>query len=243
MTHGKVAAVIVCKTPIGGLSKTRLSPPLLPEQCARISECFIRDLSRSVQKLADESAVAGVALYTPYGSEAHLRSLLPAAFRLHPQGDGDLGARLSKGAADLFGEGYEGVILINSDSPTLPLSILREAAGALRGGDRVVLGPAIDGGYTLIGLSRPHPRLFEEIPWSTPAVHALTVSRAREIGVPVLNLATWYDVDDAGSLELLAAEMRGERPFFASPSLIASEAPATRQFMRNLAVSGEVVKS
>jgi rSAM/selenodomain-associated transferase 1 len=243
MTNGKVAAVIVCKTPIGGLSKTRLSPPLLPEQCARISECFIRDLSRSVQTLVNESAVSGVALYTPQGSEADLQSLLPAAFRLHPQGDGDLGARLSKGSADLFGEGYKGVILINSDSPTLPLSILRNAADAVIAGDRVVLGPAIDGGYTLIGLSRPHPQLFDEIPWSTPAVHSLTVRRASEIGVPVLNLAPWYDVDDADSLELLAAEMRGERPVFASPDLIAAEAPATRQFMRDLAFSGEVVNT
>lgn len=242
MTVGKVAAAIVCKTPIGGLSKTRLSPPLRLEQCARISECFIRDLSRSVQALADESAISGIALYTPYGSEAHLQSLLPAAFRLHPQGDGDLGARLSKGSAELLAEGYDGVILINSDSPTLPLSILRDAADALHDGDRIVLGPAIDGGYTLIGLSRPHPQLFDDVPWSTPVVHALTLRRAGEIGVSVSNLATWYDVDDANSLEILAAEMRGERPAFASPDLIAAEAPATRQFMRDLAVSGEVAK-
>jgi rSAM/selenodomain-associated transferase 1 len=239
MTAGKIAAVIVCKTPIGGLSKTRLSPPLRPEQCAKISECFIRDLSKSVQALACDRGVSGIALYTPLGSEAQLQGLLPDAFRLHPQGEGDLGARLSKGSADLLAEGYAGVILINSDSPTLPLSILRDAADALKDGDQVVLGPAIDGGYTLIGLSRPHPQLFDDIPWSTPAVHALTVRRASELGVPVSNLATWYDVDDANSLEILAAEMRGEPPAFASPDLIAAEAPATRQFMRNLTGSGE----
>lgn len=234
MIAAKVAAAIVCKTPFGGQSKTRLSPPLRPEQCAEISACFIRDLSKSVQELADEGSVSGVALYTPHGSESYLQSLLPSGFRIHLQGAGDLGARLLKGSADLLSEGYKGVILINSDSPTLPLSILRDAAEALREGDKVVLGPATDGGYTLIGLSRPHARLFEDIPWSTPAVHALTVRRASEIGVPVSNVAMWYDVDDATSLEILAAEMRGERPFFSPADLIAADAPATREFMRGL---------
>ena len=67
---------------------------------------------------------------------------------------------------------------------------------AAAGEDAVVLGPAIDGGYTLIGLSRPHARVFEDIPWSTPDVYRLTIERAAEIGVPVVNVPRWYDVDD-----------------------------------------------
>jgi hypothetical protein len=227
-----VAVAIVCKTPVAGKSKTRLSPPLRPDECAAISRCFIRDLSATIQSLADEGDAVGCALYTPAGSEPELRLLLPQAFRLIPQGDGDLGARLLKGAKDLFVAGYAGAILVNSDSPTLPMTILRQAVAAVRQGDNVVLSPAADGGYTLIGLSRPHASLFEGLPWSTPEVYQRTLDRARAIGVPVVNVPGWYDVDDALSFGMLEDELTGRRPVFAAPELTGSEAPATRQFMR-----------
>ena len=101
-------------------SKTRLSPPLRPEECAAISGCFIRDLSAHHSALAEDGDVAGCAVYTPVGSEAALRQLLPADFHLILQGEGDLGARLLKGTQDLLEAGYAGAILVNSDSPTLP---------------------------------------------------------------------------------------------------------------------------
>ncbi len=128
--------------------------------------------------------------------------------------------------------GYAGAILVNSDSPTLPAAILRQAVDAVRSGDNVVLGPAVDGGYTLIGLSRPHARLFEDIPWSTPDVYRLTLDRAREIGLPVVAVPAWYDVDDAASFQMLEAELAGCRPVFAAENICGSEAQATRQFMR-----------
>ncbi len=229
----RIAIAIVCKTPAAGTSKTRLAPPLWPEECAAISGCFIRDLSRTIQNLTAEGDVAGYAVYTPLGSEAALRRLLPDTFNLMVQGEGDLGARLVKATADLLGAGHEGVILVNSDSPTLPVEILREAAAAVRQGDNVVLSPALDGGYTLIGLSRPHPRLFEDIPWGTNEVYRLTLQRARDIGLPVVNVAGWYDVDDAQSLRMLEDEFAGMRPAFASPHLAGADAPATRQFIHD----------
>jgi uncharacterized protein len=227
-----VAIAIVCKTPVAGKSKTRLSPPLRPDECAAISRCFIRDLSATIQSVADEGDALGCALYTPVGSEPELRRLLPTAFRLTPQGDGDLGARLLKGACDLFDAGYAGAILVNSDSPTLPRAVLRQAVDALREGDNVVLSPAADGGYTLIGLSRPHPRLFEDMPWSTPEVYQRTLDRALSIGLSVVNVPGWYDVDDASSFQMLEDELAGQRPAFAAPELTGAQAPATRQFMR-----------
>ncbi|HEY1312103.1 MAG TPA: TIGR04282 family arsenosugar biosynthesis glycosyltransferase [Pseudolabrys sp.] len=227
----RIAIAIVCKTPAAETSKTRLSPPLRPEECAAISGCFIRDLSRTIQSLAGEGDIAGHAVYTPLGSEAALRRLLPDTFNLMVQGDGDLGARLVKATAELLNLGHEGVILVNSDSPTLPAEILREAASAVRQGDNVVLSPAFDGGYTLIGLSRPHPRLFEDIPWGTKEVYRLTLVRARDIGLPVVKVAGWYDVDDAKSLRMLEDGFAGMGPAFAAPHLTGAEAPATRQFM------------
>jgi rSAM/selenodomain-associated transferase 1 len=227
---GTVAVAIVCKTPAPGQSKTRLSPPLRPEECAALSTCFIQDVTRTIAQLVEDGDVAGYALYTPLGSETALRTLLPERFELMPQCDGDFGARLRQGAADLLQAGHNGAILVNSDSPTLPLPILRAAVDALRRADNVVLSPAHDGGYTLIGLSNPHARLFEDMPWSTGGVYRLTVDRAREIGLPVVNVPGWYDVDDAVSLQMLEDECAGRSPAFAT--LPGADAPSTRQFLR-----------
>jgi rSAM/selenodomain-associated transferase 1 len=225
-----VAVAIICKTPRSGHSKTRLSPPLRPDDCAAISACFIRDLSQTIRGLVDDGDVTGYAVYTPAGSGASLRSLLAPSFELMLQGGGNLGDRLLRGITDLLGAGHSGAILVNSDSPTLPKTILREAVDAVRRGDHVVLGPAFDGGYTLIGLSKVHARLFEDIPWSTSEVYRLTLERAREIGLPVVDVPGWYDVDDASSLRMLESELAGERPPFTS--LDGAEAPATRQFIQ-----------
>ena len=226
-----VAIAILCKTPIAGLCKTRLSPPLFPEECAAISACFIRDLSATIDVLArTDRDVMGYAVYTPTTSETRLQPLLPGAFHLLPQSDGDLGERLLNAMVDLLNAGHDGAILVNSDSPTLPLCILRAAVHAVRQGDAAVLSPALDGGYTLIGLTNPHARLFADIPWSTPQVYPLTLQRAREIDLPVIAVPQWYDIDDEYTLRLLQTELAGERLAFVAPGLIGSEAPATRRF-------------
>lgn len=227
---GKVAIGIMCKTPAAGKSKTRLSPPLHPEECAQISACFISDLARTIGRLAATGDVAGCAVYTPVGSEAALRTLLPADFELLAQVEGDFGVRLYHGVAGLLQGGHDGALLVNSDSPTLPIGILRAAADAVRQGDNVVLSAAVDGGYTLIGLSKPHRRLFEEIEWSTSTVYRRTRERAAEIGLPVVDVPPWYDVDDEASLRLLEDELSGAGP--AGLPMKGAEAPATRRFLR-----------
>src|SRR6185503_3322599 len=90
-----VAIGIFCKTPAPGLSKTRLSPPLRPEECAALSACFIRDLAGTIDEVARDGRATGYAVYTPAGTEAALRTLLPRSFRLLPQCDGDFGARIA----------------------------------------------------------------------------------------------------------------------------------------------------
>jgi len=224
-----VAVAIICKTPRPGHSKTRLSPPLRPDECAGISACFIGDLAATIAGVANDGAAAGYAVYTPAGTERELRALLPDGFGLVPQGDGNLGARLNKGITDLLAAGHTGAIIVNSDSPTLPRAILEAAVTAVRRGDHAVLSPALDGGYTLIGLSRPHPRLFADIPWSTERVYALTLERAAEIGLPVITLDAWYDVDDGASYAVLERELDGIRPPFARGPL--QDAPRTRAFV------------
>jgi rSAM/selenodomain-associated transferase 1 len=226
-----VAVAIVCKTPIVGQSKTRLAPPLAPADCARLSACFIGDVASTIQSVCMDGHATGYAVYSPAGSEAALGALLPAGFRLIPQGEGGLGERLTRATQELLGRGHAGVVLVNSDSPTLPCAILREAVDAVRAGDRVVIGPALDGGYTMIGLSTPHPQVFADIPWSTGEVYRATVARARDVGLPVVNVSQWYDVDDEPSLRMLQAELGGQRPAFAAPGLSGGEAPMTRKFL------------
>lgn len=227
-----VAVAIMCKTPAAGASKTRLSPPLLPAECAVLSGCFITDLASTIDRLGRDGDVTPCAVYTPAGTEDALRRLLPEGFGLTLQCQGDFGVRLLQGVVDLLDAGHAGAILINSDSPTLPHAILRQAVDAVRRGDNVTLSPAADGGYTLIGLSKPHARLFEDIPWSTSEVYRLTLDRAREIGLPVETVPGWYDVDDAASLTVLEKELSGERPAFGGDIIAGADAPATRQFMR-----------
>jgi rSAM/selenodomain-associated transferase 1 len=226
---GSVAVAIVCRTPAPRQSKTRLSPPLRPDECAAISTCFIKDMTRTIGQLTAESGVTGYALYTPQGSEATLRAMLPDGFSLLPQSGDDLGTRLVRGFGALLSAGHDAAVLVGADSPTLPLPILRAAVDAVRRNDSVVLSPAQDGGYVLIGLSKPQPRLFENMPWSTDAVHRLTLDRARDIGLGVVNVPGWYDVDDAASLQMLEDELEGRPPAFASAG---ADAPATRQFLR-----------
>jgi rSAM/selenodomain-associated transferase 1 len=225
-----VAVAIICKTPRRGHSKTRLSPPLRPDECAGISACFIQDLSATIASVAGDGRAAGYAVYTPAGTEPELRALLPEKFGLVPQGDGDLGARLDRGIKDLIAAGHAAAILVNSDSPTLPRGILNAAVEAVMRGDNAVLSPALDGGYTLIGLSRPHPHLFTDIPWSTGRVYELTLERAREIDLPVIALDGWYDVDDGASYAMLEQELNGVQPPFAREPL--QDAPKTRAFVR-----------
>jgi rSAM/selenodomain-associated transferase 1 len=226
---GSVAVGIFCKTPAAGFSKTRLSPPLNPEDCSAISACFIRDLADTIHSLGGN--VAHYAIYTPAGTEPALSDLLPSSFRLMLQCDGEFGTRLSHAVSNLLQAGHAGAILVNADSPTLPAPILQAAIDALLREDAVVLSPSFDGGYTLVGLSRPHPEVFARIPWSTPQVHHLTMQRAAEIDVPVINVPGWYDVDDDQTLQMLRAELAGERLSFAAPGLRGADAPATRLFL------------
>src|SRR5712691_4154386 len=212
----RCALALMAKVPFAGAVKTRLTPPLSPEEAATLSTCFLRDMTTSVLCL-NGSGTETVVLYTPANAEGLLHDLLPDGFKLVAQRGETLGERLINAATDLLSNGFESVCLINSDSPTLPGEILRTAASLLaQDGDRVVLGPSQDGGYYLIGLKRPHRYLFDRIAWSTADVLAHTIERAAKIDLPIDLLPMWYDVDDAATLRLLSDEL-GLSPNGAGP--------------------------
>lgn len=230
VSSGTIALGIMCKAPRPGVTKTRLARVLGPERAAALSGCFLRDVAAGIAGLPAELGGRGYGVYAPAGTEDELRALLPAGFGLLLQEGGDLGAALAGAVRALIGPfGHSGAILINADSPSLPPELLVRAIEALRApGDRVVLGPASDGGYVLIGLKAEHPELFAGIPWSTPGVYAAT--RARAADLPVAELPMWYDIDDADTFAILEAELAG-RPLPFATVLRGGPARATRAFL------------
>ncbi len=226
---------VMCKAPRPGAAKTRLASFLGPENAAALSGCFLRDVAAAIEALPESVGRQGFGIYAPAGSAAELRAVLPATFGLILQENADFGFVLMSAVRGFLEAGHDCAVLINSDSPTLPSSLLSEAVEALRKpGDRVVLGPATDGGYYLIGLKAAHQQLFRGIPWSTGDVFRLTVELARGIGLPVVTLPPWYDVDDAATFAILMRELAGERPAFAAAGLIGGAAAATRAFLAAL---------
>ena len=162
---GQIALAAMAKVPIAGAVKTRLSPPLTPEQAAELARCFLVD---RVEQLGELAASDRLVAFTPREREPDLRGLVPPGVRLVPQVGADLGARMDRLLSDLLAEGYAGAIAVGTDTPTLPTAYLGQACEALRGGVAdMVLGPSRDGGYYLIGLSAPAPELFVNMPWST----------------------------------------------------------------------------
>jgi rSAM/selenodomain-associated transferase 1 len=223
---------IMCKAPRPGACKTRLAALLGSERAAGLSACFLRDVAAAIEGVPERLGRRGYGIYAPAGAETDLRALLPPSFQLVLQADADFGAVLLNATRHLLDAGHSCAVLVNADSPTLPPRLLVDALAALRRpGDRVVLGPAVDGGYCLIGLKAAHGRLFQDIPWSTPDVFRATRERAGEIALPEVVLPAWYDVDDAETFGYLEAELAGIPPPFASAGLVGGAAAATRAFL------------
>jgi hypothetical protein len=214
--------------------KTRLVPPLRAEEASLLSACFVKDIVANLLTVSESVPVDCYAAYSPAGSEALFRDFLPPQIRMLPPRSIGLAESLPDAIEDLIDGGYEGACLVNADSPTLPTSLLAEAVTRLRApGDRVILGPATDGGYYLIALKRPHRHLFQDIDWSTDRVYRQTAERAASIGLESVTLAAWYDVDDAASLSWLCEELLcGRRPPQCIPEgYVASQ---TREYLRVL---------
>lgn len=202
---------IICKTPRPGRSKTRLAAAIGAEQASLLSACFLQDVAAAIEAVPASLGRQGYAVYSPAGSELALKKLLPSCFRLMLRSDVDLGNVLHGAMCELLAAArHDCALLVNGDSPTLPSSLLVEAVNALRQpGDRMVIGPACDGGYYLIGLKRAHGHVFSSIPWGTDAVARLTCGRATEIGLETVALREWYDVDDLEAYNWLRDELAG----------------------------------
>lgn len=185
---------IFAKQPSPGRVKTRLCPPLSPQEAAEFARIC---LDETVQRLSGSSFA--LTLFFD-GDEDYFRMCYPGVERV-AQGQGDLGQRMERAMEYLLEQGG-GAALVGSDSPDLPLERIGDVQRTLRSAEVVTIG-AKDGGYVLIAQSRHYPRLFRQMPWSTSRVLALTRCRAAEDGLAYQELGVWEDVDDLESLRRL----------------------------------------
>ena len=217
------ALFVVAKQPAADQTKTRLCPPLDGATAAALYECFLRDtLALMMQVAGVQRSIA----YLPEDADGYFRDLAPA-MGLTPQRGADLGARLDQLLTDALAGGAQQAVVMDSDSPTLPAAYIAQAFALLDGPYDVVIGPCDDGGYYLIGLKQPQPRLFHEVTMSTPTVVRDTLAIAAELGLQIALLPTWYDVDTVAELARLRQELAEAAPEIA---------PQTRRFLAQIAI-------
>ena len=188
---------IFVKQPVVGQVKTRLCPPLQPEEAAQLYEVAMQE---TIERFA-AGPIPVVLFYA--GSLEYFSEKFPALPSLS-QPAGDLGQRMTEAMAALHETGCQAAALIGSDSPDLPYAQV-EAAFALLVEQDVVTIPASDGGYVLVGNSRPCPEIFQDVPWSTAEVLTTTRKRAEQYAISYCESGGWDDVDDRESLLALVA--------------------------------------
>lgn len=200
------ALLVMAKEPAAGQTKTRLSPPLTPEEAADLYGCMLRDTLDAVREAAQAKALTPFIAYYPEEAKQFFRELAPD-FQLVLQRGKSLAERLENVLSAVQAQGYDRVVAINSDSPSLPAAYLVRAFEELDDPiNDAVFGPTDDGGYYLIGWKRPYPRLLREVTMSTTHVLDDTLAIARQERIEVAVLPAWYDIDEVADLERLRAD-------------------------------------
>jgi rSAM/selenodomain-associated transferase 1 len=198
----------MAKVPSVGKTKTRLSPPLSGEQAVGLYRSFLLDTLELMRRV---EGVQPIIAYLPREGEPFFRGIAPPGFDFVAQEGSDLSERLDNVLSRCLQDGYRQAVVMDSDSPTLPLDYLVQAFQELDDPSvDVVLGPCDDGGYYLIGVKSPTPALFHGIVMSTATVTQETLQRARDEGLRSVCLPAWYDVDTAQDLQRLAQALEAE---------------------------------
>ena len=208
----KTCVIVFAKNPIPNQVKTRLVPPLSPEQAATLYTAFLTDWCEALAELSDVDLVIA---YTPKDAHPDLQALIGDDAIYIPQIGAGLGERLTSATEWAVEHGWTKILLVGSDSPTLPISYISEAL-TLLDSRNIVIGPSTDGGYYLIGfsvetLATTVPHVFEDIAWSTAEVFQQTVRRIHSVEATLGLLSPWYDIDTAEDLAFLHAHIAAMR--------------------------------
>jgi rSAM/selenodomain-associated transferase 2/rSAM/selenodomain-associated transferase 1 len=201
--------ILFTRFPQPGSTKTRLIPLLGAEHAARLQHEMTEHVLAKVWPLLKERGTA-IEVRFDGGSRADMRQWLGNVPRFRPQGEGDLGARMNRAATDAFTAGAHAVVMIGADCPALDAPTIANAFDSLNS-NRVVFGPATDGGYYLVGLRGPLPSLFEGILWGTNSVLAASLTKAREAEIEPALLPELSDVDEPDDVPLWQSAREASR--------------------------------
>jgi len=207
--HANLLLVVVAKAPVPGRVKTRLNPHFTAEEAVELYRCFLQDRIRTLNTLTGiDRAIA----FTPADARDMFVPHSQNGIRLFSQKGADLGERLNNIFVEKLAGGYDAVSIIDSDTPDLPQSIIQESFKRLLSDEAdVVFGPCYDGGYYLVGMRKPHPELFDDIPWSTETVLSKTLEKAEQLHVKTGLLSWWNDLDTYEDLVVFYNKYRNKR--------------------------------
>ena len=197
---------VFAKQPIAGEVKTRLAEATSPEWAQRVAQAFLEDTLERFRSCRAECAL----VYAPSTAGPYFATIARNQYDLIPQMEGDLGQRLAAFFGQARARGCSRIVAIAADSPTLPVEWVDQSFRMLETHD-VVIGPAHDGGYYLIGTRAECSSLFESIPWSTARVLETTVERLHDAQATLALLPPWYDVDTADDWALLRGHVLAMR--------------------------------
>jgi rSAM/selenodomain-associated transferase 1 len=197
---------VFAKWPQAGQVKTRLAAATTPQFAADVAGAFLRDLTERLRAVAARRVLA----FAPPEAGPLFAGIVADHFALVPQSAGDLGRRLSSFVESELAAGAGSVVVLGTDSPTLPPALVERAFEELERAD-VVLGPATDGGYYLVGCAGRLPPMFEGVAWGGPTVLAETVARLADPAWRLALLPPWYDVDTLDDWRMLCGHLAALR--------------------------------
>jgi rSAM/selenodomain-associated transferase 1 len=203
------AIAILARAPSSG-GKSRLAPHVPEPRLASLRAALLAD---TLDVVFGFHGVDAFVFFTPEGGEREIAALVPRPLTLVAQRGDDLGARMLAAFHELIvSRGYRWSILVGSDVPLLTTEHVFEATDTLRRNGGVVVGPADDGGYYLIGMTEIHELLFDRIAWGSDSVLLETLRRADRLGVDVRIIRGAYDIDTIEDLRRVENDLATEPP-------------------------------
>lgn len=211
------------KAPRVGEVKTRLTSLLSPQDAADLAACFAQDAIAKALRITSNVIVA----YAPATGRTMLEMILPKGLIWIEQRGADLGQRMTNVFLEAESQGFSPLVMIGTDSPTMPDSFIETAIDSLSKDESdLALGPTDDGGYCLIAARSFHRELLRDVEWSTPRAFEQTAANARRLGLRLIELPRWHDVDEAKDLQRLKEELNNNEDARAN-------APSTNYWIQN----------
>ncbi|MFQ5569426.1 MAG: TIGR04282 family arsenosugar biosynthesis glycosyltransferase [Rhodothermales bacterium] len=199
----KSAILVFAKRPVPGAVKTRLTALLTEEEAAGLYEAFLRDALKQYTALD-----ADVRLYLGPPADLHSFDLAPAGVVVREQQGAGLGERMKRAFVESFAAGYERLVVIGTDHPSLPTGFIEQAFAALSEPGSICIGPCDDGGFYLMGMNDFYPQLFTDMEYSHEQVFTQTLLRVGTTNATLTILPAWYDVDTPDTLKRLVADLK-----------------------------------